>query len=194
MKMIRTIAALAVAAALCAGFASCSKDDDGDTPTGKNEVTLDGAKLDVPYAYYYVDDESTASQGMHTMVLDFYSYDVVRLYESNDLSKLPEKVSYVGIDFEVPESQTDLRSVTLAPGEYHIYVVRDMPFSGDDSGWQGESSELFTYTDSPLVIKKDGSKYTVTFKASIHGHNASIQEMTFDYTGPVTKAPTYLYD
>lgn len=186
--------AMTVVAALSAAFTSCSKDDDGDGAPGKTEITLNGTTFDTRYAYYYIDDESAAGEGMHSCVLYFWNYDMLGAWQSQDLSKLPDLLSWVGIDFEVPVSQTDVRSVTLAPGDYHVYVVRDMPVSGGTNGWQGENDEFQPLHDTPLVIKKDGAKYTVSFSATIFGHNGTIQDLKFSYSGPLTLAPAHLFD
>lgn len=192
MKMLRTVAALAVAAALCAGFTSCSKDEE-DAP-GKAEITIGGAKLDTNYAYYTINEEGGDSEGMSELALYFFNYNMLDFWQSQDYSKMPETFSMVGIDFQVPESQTGVHQVTVPRGEYHVYVVRDMPLGGDSNGWQGENDQFQSNLDSPLVIKKDGDKYTVSFSAVIHGHNGVIQEMKFDFSGPITQAPEHLFD
>lgn len=162
-------------------FSSCSKDDDDEPGSGKKGITatLDGKSLGFTNVYYYT--------LYNSMYIEFYNYDVTN-------PKIPSgiKINYLGIDYDIPSSQTEIETITLDGGDYHLYVAEGV--SMNDEGWQGET-DYRGINDSQLEIVRDGNKITINIKsAQVEDDSDDSRELKLSFTGNIPLMPDEYID
>lgn len=161
---------------------SCSKDDDGDSSNGNVTATVDGNKIKLSKAYWWIDSSN------HEMHIEFYSYDPAKP------STFPGYANVMTIDYDVPQSVNTLQATTLESGDYNIYLVENITLDSD--GWQGETRWNAT-TNSDCVITGSGSNFTIKIDRAVVYDNSGTNEskvVNFTYSGKISEMPEDLRD
>lgn len=175
MKQLKWILAILVTMVISTTLSSCSKDDDEPT-SGKKGITatLDGKSLGFTNVYYYV--------LYNTMYIEFYNYDI-----TNPKISSSSKFNFLSVDYDIPRSQTEIETITLDGGDYHLYVAEGVTLN--DEGWQGENDYRGIY-DSPLEIVRDGNKITINIKsAQVGDDDNDIRELKLSFSGNIPLMP-----
>lgn len=181
MKTLRKIGFAVMAVIACVGITSCSDDDDDNGGgSGNITATADGASIGLKYAYWWIDTESTTTQGDKTMHIEFWSFD------ANNMASFPGSMSLMTIDYEIPSSVNEIQTTTLESGDYHIYLVQNMTPESD--GYQAETQWNAT-NNSDCVIVRDGNNVSITIdNAKVYDENSS-KTVVLKFNGNIAKAP-----
>lgn len=160
---------------------SCSKDDEpsgGSNGTGGNStaITIDGQSLNLSYVYWWADNGD-----MH---IEFYSFDPTG-------TQYPNSISYLSIDYSIPNDQSEIVSTTLPSGSYSIYVAKNVTMNSD--GWQAQT-RWNDSSNSPLVIEKSGNNVKITIeKATVSNYTESVP-LSINFSGTIKKLPSEYWD
>lgn len=164
---------------------SCSKDDDPDGGGNGNGsgtssgVFVDGQKTQLPYAYWFAEGSNMYDSYLN---VEFWSFDL-------NSGKVPNKFSFVAIYWQVPADQKELKTETIAPGDYTVSAA--FGTSASMGGWYGDSYNINQY---PLVIEKlDNNKFhiyieEVTVKGE-YPNEGDEKVIKIDYTGALKQRP-----
>lgn len=180
MKQLKWILTLMVTMVISITLSSCSKDDD-EPGGGKKGITatLDGKSLGFTNVYYYT--------LYNTMYIEFYTYDI-----TNPKFSSSTKLNFLSIDYDIPRSQTEIETITLDGGDYHLYVAEGVTMS--DEGWQGETDYRGS-NDSPLEIVRDGNKITINIKsAQVEDESDDRRELKLSFSGNIPLMPDEYID
>lgn len=174
-----------ILAAVCMGFCmtSCSEDgDDGDgggagSGIGTNSAKLDNATFKTPYGFWHRGDQDTEEMEDNLVLMEFYSFDPTA-------GKFPSKMSFVGIEYEMPKGQKEITSTVLRGNEYNLYLAKDVTMTSEGI----QCGSKYNDTDAPdLKIVRNGNKYTITVEGvTLEDENNREYTFSFNYSGKLT--------
>jgi len=179
-------------------FTACSSDDDDDEEngggSGKGAAVIDGQTLNLPYAFYFVEERESkhVGEGKAYWEVNLCSYDHVSVYKSRDYSALPSKFSVVNISFAGDAGET------LPEGEYTDYYVSasiDMSYTSEEQKNEGIYYEGSSKNNGPVLkISKSGSDYVIevkdlTMATEKDGKEVSVSGNSISFKGSIEKAP-----
>lgn len=173
MKKFRLIGCVLAVVCLSLCLASCSKDDEPEGGNGSSSAKVGDKTFNTPYGYWYLNRE-IGEQG-NDVTMEFFSNDPTGNYKS---------MSFIAIEFTLPEGEEEITSTVIEGGQYHVYAAVDVTMT--DEGLQCQTPGRGETSNSPLRIVREGNNYTVSIdNARLEDDNRSYK-FSFKYSGKLT--------
>ena len=179
MKIKNYFALISIAAFAGLGltFTSCGDDAGDDDATGGKggcSAKMGSSSFDVPYGFWYLNSElSPSNDESNVVTMEFYSFDPTS-------AKIPSSMSFVAIEYDLPDGQREISSIVVEGGKYHVYAATGVTMSSE--GFQCETKDGDS-NNSDLKIVRNGNSYSVSIERATVGDESKNYDFSFSYSG-----------